>query len=166
MPTWPGPDWEAVRPFPFSAARSAFAGLTTDEGRLKLDYFVRPPDRTLVAVAQFGPRAEGAPGLVHGGLILTVLDEALGAACWVAGHPSLTVELSTKFRRSVPLSARLLVETKVTSNRHRLVTAEGSLRGPDGTVFASAVGSFMHLREETQRSIFGRSVSPKSPEKS
>jgi len=162
---WPEDDWTPVQPFPFAAARGAFAGLTADEGRLELAYY-RRPNGTLVAVADFGPRAEGAPGLVHGGMILTVLDEALGAACWVAGHPSLTVRLNTEFRLSVPLGTRALVETKVTGARHRLVTAEGALVGADGTLYASAQSRFMSLDDATHARLFGRPAASKTPEKS
>ena len=62
----------------------AFAGMTSDEGRIVLRYF-RRPDGALVATAKFGPLSEGAPGLVHGGAILTALDEALGAAGQIDG---------------------------------------------------------------------------------
>jgi len=163
---WPEADWIKVSPFPFAAARGAFTGLTADEGRLELAYYRRPRDGALLAIADFGPRAEGAPGIVHGGMILTVLDEALGAACWVAGHPSLTVRLNTDFRLSVPLGSRCLVETRVTSARHRLVASEGSLRGRDGTVYASAEGRFMRLDDAAYARIFGRDAAPKTPEKS
>jgi acyl-coenzyme A thioesterase PaaI-like protein len=162
---WPEAEWTPVQPFPFAAARGAFAGLTADEGRLELAYY-RRPDGAIVAIADFGPRAEGAPGLVHGGMTLTVLDEALGAACWVAGHPSLTVRLNTDFRRSIPLGARCLVETKVGEARHRLVTATGVLRGADGTVFATAEGRFMRVDDATHARLFGRPTSPQNPEKS
>ena len=76
--SWPEPDWKPIQPFPFSGARGAFTGLTAEEGRIELSYFQRPNDKSLVAIADFGPRTQGAPGLVHGGMILTVLDEALG----------------------------------------------------------------------------------------
>ena len=154
---WPAPDWTPVHPFPFAAARKAFAGPTSDEGRIVMRYF-RRPDGTLAAVAEFGPRAEGAPGQVHGGMILTVLDEALGAAVWVAGHPVLTVRLETEFRKSVPIRSRLLVETEVVRVRHRLVAARGVLLGADGTRYASASGDFMRLSEPQQRALFGRAL--------
>lgn len=166
METWPAPDWTPVQPFPFAAARGAFAGLTDDEGRLELAYYKRP-DGCLAAIAEFGPRAEGAPGLVHGGLILTVLDEALGAAAWVAGHPSLTVRLNTDFHLSVPLGARCLVETRVQGERHRVTTVTGTLRGPDGTEYARAEGLFMRLSDQAYAQLFGRPpVVIKPPQKS
>ena len=91
---WPLPGWEAVQPFPFAEARGAFAGMTGTEGRIVLKYYKRH-DGSLVATARFGELSEGAPGLVHGGAILTALDEALGAAAWLAGRPVMTARLTT-----------------------------------------------------------------------
>ncbi len=154
-----------MQPFPFAAARGAFAGLTADEGRLDLLYYRRSRDGALVAVAEFGPRAEGAPGLVHGGMILTVLDEALGAACWVAGHPSLTVRLNTEFRLSLPLTTRCLVETRTTLARHGLMTASGQVRSAEGKVYASAEGRFMRLDDAAHAKLFGRPSAAQDPKK-
>ena len=153
-PPLPGPDWVAVQPFPFAAARKSFAGAIADE-LLELAYYKRP-DGTLVAVAAFGALSEGAPGQVHGGIILTVLDEALGAAAWMAGHPVLTVRLNTEFRKTIPVHAKLLVEPRITAVRHRLVFVEGSLLGPDGARFASAKAEFLALKEADQKRVFGR----------
>lgn len=163
---WPEADWKRVQPFPFAAARGAFAGPTADRNRIAMDYYLRPKDSALVAVVTFGALAEGAPGLVHGGMTMTVLDEALGAACWLTGRPSLTVQMSTDFRRGVPLGARLLVETHVTNERHRLISVSGTLRGPEGALYACADGRFLHLDAASQRRIFGRAVSPKTAKKS
>lgn len=152
---WPLPDWTAVKPFPFSAARDAFAGMTHDEGRIELSYFTRH-DGSLVAVAKFGPQSEGAPGLVHGGAILTALDEALGAAAWLMGRPVMTARLTTEFRKGVPLGATMLVETRFIRERHRLVLLEGTMTGEDGAVYAYADGRFMVLAEPDQKRILGR----------
>ena len=152
---WPLPDWEAVQPFPFAAARGAFTGMTGTEGRIVLQYF-RRRDRSLVATARFGSLSEGAPGLVHGGAILTALDEALGAAAWLAGRPVMTARLTTEFRKGVPLGATMLVETRLIGERHRLVTLEGTLSGPDNLVYAYADGRFMVLGDAAQRRILGR----------
>ncbi|MBI3287917.1 MAG: PaaI family thioesterase [Elusimicrobia bacterium] len=150
--------WEPVQPFPFSAAREAFAGLTSEDGRVVMHYFLRKADQSLVATVGFGPRSEGAPGTVHGGSILTVLDEALGAASWLAGRPVLTVRLNTQFRKSLPIGANCLIETRLTGERHRLVFVEGTLRGADGVLYAEAQGQFMRLDPATQRRFFGRAT--------
>lgn len=154
---WPLPDWEAVQPFPFATARGAFAGMTSTEDRIVLKYY-RRHDGSLVATARFGPCSEGAPGLVHGGAILTALDEALGAAAWLAGHPVMTARLTTEFRKGVPLGATLLVETRLIRERHRIVILEGTLSDKDHNVYAYADGRFMVLADADQRRILGQTA--------
>ncbi|MCM2303628.1 MAG: PaaI family thioesterase [Elusimicrobia bacterium] len=154
---WPLPGWEEVQPFPFAAARGAFAGMTGTEGRIVLKYY-RREDGSLVATARFGHLSEGAPGLVHGGALLTALDEALGAAAWLAGRPVMTARLTTEFRKGVPVGATMLVETRLIRERHRLVLLEGTLSGPDHVVYAYADGRFMVLADSDQRRILGRTV--------
>lgn len=152
----PPADWTPVQPFPFAAARKIFTGPTSLEDLVSLKYY-KKPDNSLAALAAFGPLSEGAPGQVHGGMILTVLDEALGAAAWVAGHPVLTVHLETEFRASVPVRAQLIVETRLTAVRHRVVFVEGGLVGPDGKRYAAATGRFLLLDEAARRRILGTS---------
>ena len=154
MPGFPGADWSPVQPFPFAMARKVFTGPTSLEGLVSLKYYKRP-DASLAAVAKFGPHSEGAPGQIHGGMILTVLDEALGAAAWISGHPVLTIHLETEFRASVPVNAELLVETKLTAVRHRVVFVEGALVGGDGKTYARARGRFLTLDEAAQKRLFG-----------
>ena len=165
MAIWPEPDWKSVQPFPFAAARGAFAGMTSSEGRIVLHYFQRP-DGALVATAEFGSLSEGAPGLVHGGAILTALDEALGAAAWLVGRRCMTARLTTEFRKGTPLGAELLVVTRIVASRRRLIDLTGELIGPDRTVYAAAQARFMELTEAQLKRIFARSLSPKTPEKS
>lgn len=154
---WPLPGWEAVQPFPFAEARGAFAGMTGTEDRIVLKYYRRHDD-SLAATARFGPLSEGAPGTVHGGAILTALDEALGAAAWLAGRPVMTTRLTTEFRKVVPVGATMLVETRLIRERHRLVLVEGTLSGPDHIVYAYADGRFMVLNDLDQKRILGRAA--------
>ena len=154
---FPGPDWKPVSPFPFALARKSFTGPSTDEAIVSLRYFQKP-DGTLAAVASFGPLSEGAPGQVHGGMILTVLDEALGAAAWLSGRPVLTVRLTTDFRRRVPINTEMLVTARVTRLRHRLVFVEGALFGGDEKRYAGAQGEFLELSEAAQKELFGRAL--------
>lgn len=147
---WPEPGWKPVQPFPFPDAKRSFTGPEASQGRVAVAYYLRP-DGGFVGLAEFGPLTEGAPGQVHGGAILTVLDEALGAAAWQAGHPVLTARLNTEFRRPVPVGARLLVETRITAARHKLVIVEGELRSEDGAVHAGAEGRFAVLAERFRK---------------
>ncbi|MEX3104165.1 MULTISPECIES: hypothetical protein [unclassified Streptomyces] len=41
---------------------------------------------------------EGPPGYGHGGFTAMLLDEVMGHACVAAGHPGMTVSLTTHYR--------------------------------------------------------------------
>ena len=148
---------EEVRPFPFGAARRSFTGVTLANQRIRIKY-LRRPDGELLSEVWFGPDSEGAPGLVHGGAVLTVLDEAMGAACWIRGLPVLTARLNAVFRRGVPLETPLTAETAVGRTRGRLSSMAGRLVGADGTLFAEAEGSFIRLTDAQMKERFGQTV--------
>ena len=155
MAQWPGPDWQEVEPFPFAGARRAFTGSADPERLIPVRYFRKPDDRRLVALVRFTERVEGAPGQAHGGAVLTVFDEALGAAAWVAGHPVFTVRLNAEFRKSVPIPSELLVTTEIYRERRRLIWVRGELLGRDGECYARADGEFFLLDEERTRRLKG-----------
>ena len=81
-------------------------------------------------------------GTVHGGILATVLDSAMGMAALTAvpdGATSTTVALEVKYLRPVDLDAgRLRAEGVVVHAGRRIVTAEGRLVGCDDRLFATA----------------------------
>lgn len=152
MGKWPEADWKPVSPFPFPDAKRTFTG--GSDGRIELSYFLKP-DGSLVGIVEYGRLSEGAPGQLHGGAILTVLDEAMGAACWQAGKPVLTARLDTRFRRPTPVPSRLLVEVRLVRERSRMIVLEGSLIDEAGDEYASAEGYYAPLDEKGLTRLFG-----------
>jgi acyl-coenzyme A thioesterase PaaI-like protein len=151
----PEPGWTEVHPFPFAAARRTFAAEGRAADLLSRRYFRREADGALVAKVWFGPRSEGAPGHVHGGGLLTALDEALGAACWMLGYPVMTARLNTVFRRPVPVGTTLLVETAVAHVRARALTVTGRILDRKGRVYVEGKGTFIRLSPAKVEQIFG-----------
>ena len=152
---WPTSDWKDFEPFPFAEARRAFTGKGAPERLLPVRYFRRPSDQRLVALTEFGERVEGAPGQAHGGAILAVFDEALGAAAWVAEFPVFTVRLNCEFRRSVPIPSELLVVTELYRTRRKLVWVRGELVDREGACYARADAEFFLLDEAAKRRLKG-----------
>jgi len=103
-----------------------------------------------VAVAEFDPdpQHQGYPGLMHGGLVATILDEAMGWAIYGEGAWAMTARMQVRFRRSVPLDRRLRVSARVTNQRHRLVLARAELRDEGGTLLAEGEGAFLRVTPE------------------
>lgn len=109
---------------------------------LKLVFTRRPPGE---ALAQWTPAAEheGWPGVVHGGLLSTVLDEAMSHAVLAAGLKAMTAELRVRFREPAPSGRALAVKGWVVQRSKRLVETEASITGEGGEELAHGWGRFL-----------------------
>jgi acyl-coenzyme A thioesterase PaaI-like protein len=102
-------------------------------------------------VAEFQPREEhqGFPGIIHGGIVAAVLDEALGRTSVLAEKPewTMTGRLEIRYRRYVPYGPLLRVRASLGTERRRMIQASGvvTLTNDEGAVLAEAQGTFMAL---------------------
>lgn len=80
------------------------------------------------------------PGIVHGGVIASMLDEVVGRVAMIADHHHfmMSVKLEVKYRHPVPTEAPLKVVGRIVKLRGRLGRAVGEIYLPDGTVAAEA----------------------------
>jgi uncharacterized protein (TIGR00369 family) len=92
-------------------------------------------------------RQQGPPQHAHGGCLSAVLDEAMGAAVWCAGHPVVAARLEIDFRKAVPLGRPVTVEAWVVRASGRKVWAESALRLADGTLATEGRGLFVEARK-------------------
>jgi uncharacterized protein (TIGR00369 family) len=86
---------------------------------------------------------EGWPGIVHGGLLSTVLDEAMSHAVLATGLKAMTAELRVRFREPAPSGRALTVQARVIQRAKRLVEAEASITGEEGQEYAHGWGRFL-----------------------
>jgi len=80
------------------------------------------------------------PGIVHGGITTSILDEAVGRVAMIGDHHHfmVSVKLEVKFRKPVPLETPLKVVGKIIKIKGRLGQAEGKIHLEDGSVAAEA----------------------------
>jgi acyl-coenzyme A thioesterase PaaI-like protein len=96
------------------------------------------------------PEYQSYPGMLHGGLSTTALDEVMGyAAILLAGIWSATATMEVRFRAPVPYDATLELVAGITETRSRRVRAWARLHLPDGTVAVSCTGLLVPLPPET-----------------
>jgi uncharacterized protein (TIGR00369 family) len=96
----------------------------------------------------------GFSSRAHGGVVASVLDEAMGwAAVLAAGVFTYTVELNLRYRLPVPIGEALEVRGWVVRHNRRLTLAEGELRDAAGEVLASANGKFMAMPAAESRGV-------------
>src|SRR2546430_17730844 len=68
-------------------------------------------------------RSQSWRGMVNGGVVALMLDEAVGWAGWHAGRPGLTGRLEVRFRRPLRLGERVRVVGRVERGRRTPVYA-------------------------------------------
>jgi len=111
---------------------------------LKLFFYEMDDGRV---VAQFTPRDEyqGYPGVLHGGIVSTVLDEVLGRVCIAQERWMVTAKMEVRYRRPIPVGEPLTAVAEVVESRGRRMVARGELHLPDGSVGAEATAVFIDL---------------------
>ncbi|MFP1629707.1 PaaI family thioesterase [Streptomyces sp. 5K101] len=94
------------------------------------------------------PAHQGAPGLAHGGVLATALDETLGSLNWLLRVIAVTGKLETDFVRPVPVGTVLHLDAEVTAVAGRKIysRATGRIGGPDGPVALRAGALFIEVK--------------------
>jgi acyl-coenzyme A thioesterase PaaI-like protein len=117
---------------------------------LQLEYR-KEPDGSFVADWVPAQYMEGFAGIVHGGLISTVLDEAMAKAVAALECEALTGELRVRFRQHVSSGDPVRVRGWVTESAKRMLRTEATLTAADGTERAHAWASFLRLAGSASR---------------
>lgn len=91
----------------------------------------------------------GYKGVLHGGIVASVLDECMGWAAAVAiERMCVTGELTIRYIHKVPDDRELICITDVERSNKRLVLTVGELVDDSGKKYAEANGKFMPLTDE------------------
>jgi uncharacterized protein (TIGR00369 family) len=90
--------------------------------------------------AEYTPIKEfqGWPGLLHGGILACLLDEAMSHAAYTTGNTCLTASITIRQRQPIKVETPLVVTARVTSHGSRLIETEGRVCLKDGTVVAES----------------------------
>jgi acyl-coenzyme A thioesterase PaaI-like protein len=87
----------------------------------------------------------GAPGIAHGGIVATLLDEVSCAlVALVLDDRVVTGELTVRYEQPVPVEAPLALVARAANRAHaRYVVIEGEVRR-DGVRLARSTGKFFY----------------------
>jgi len=114
--------------------------------------FTREPDGSVAAPFECDGTYEGYPGMVHGGIVSSLLDGAMTNCLFAQGEVAVTADLHVRFRYPLRLGRRALVRARMTRACPPLfiLTAEVA---QDGQVKATAVGKFMRHAESADSTM-------------
>jgi uncharacterized protein (TIGR00369 family) len=105
-------------------------------------------------------RFEGYLGVVHGGVLTAMLDEAMSWAIAASGDFAVTARLNTTFRAPAQVGRLLRVEASVERVRRRLIDTSATIIDvQSGSVIAEAEAVFMRV-SESQAKAWRRSYAP------
>jgi acyl-coenzyme A thioesterase PaaI-like protein len=87
----------------------------------------------------------GAPGLAHGGVLASALDEALGSLAWLMLTPAVTARLEVDYLTPVPVGRTVVIDARCTGVDGRKVYVEGvgRLDSSEGPVAIRGAGLFI-----------------------
>jgi uncharacterized protein (TIGR00369 family) len=81
---------------------------------------------------------QGWPGLLHGGILGTLLDEAMSNVAYATGNTCLTANINIRIRQPIKVEVPLFVTARITRLGKRLIETEGRVCLRDGTVVAES----------------------------
>ena len=91
---------------------------------------------------------QGWKGIVHGGILATLLDEAMTRLSWLGAGGALTAEMRVRFLRPARVGEKLFVTGEITAENRRVVEMRAAIRQgrPDGPRIAAATGKAVKVR--------------------
>jgi uncharacterized protein (TIGR00369 family) len=90
-----------------------------------------------------GTNSESFQGVIHGGVISTVLDEAMSKAIIAQGLEAFTVDLRVRFKQKLHTGEAVQIRGWVVQQQKRRITAEASICSIAGEEHAHAWGTFL-----------------------
>ncbi len=125
----------------------ACGALNPDGLRLTFDYPEPGLCRTeWVPVRKF----QGWQGILHGGIIATLLDEAfahsLGGAARGAGQVAVTAQITVRFEKPVRIGERIFIEGRVVGEKGRVIKCEAAIRDASGNELATGLGTLVKIK--------------------
>jgi len=96
-----------------------------------------------------GPDHVGYPGVVHGGMIYSALDDVMANWLYLQGARAYTARCEIRYREPASPGDTLLLSGRPTARRRKVVEMEGTAtRVSVGKVVATATGTFVVVDEK------------------
>jgi acyl-coenzyme A thioesterase PaaI-like protein len=115
---------------------------------LQLELMVDPEGDGVVTRFVPPAHAEGYRGMVHGGIISTVLDEVMAWSLYRQGIWAVTGQLTTKYRKPVLVGEPTVAVGSVLRNRGRVIEVRGEIRREsDNVLLADGIATFLRVSE-------------------
>jgi uncharacterized protein (TIGR00369 family) len=79
---------------------------------------------------------QGYDGIVHGGILSALLDEAMAKLAFELGYNAVTAMLTIRFKNPARVREKLTIRGEITEANRRLILAKATIQREDGTLIA------------------------------
>ncbi len=115
---------------------------------MKLAFEQDDQRKRIVGRFRIGARYQGGTGFLHGGIIATLLDEAMGKVNRFSKVRAVTAELTVEYKRPVRVNEEIIVEGWQADQDGRNFYHEAEIRNAAGDVLARGKGRFVAIDVE------------------
>ncbi len=134
-----------LQPMAHSASNRCFGCGQTNPVGLHLEFF-RAEDGSVVSFPTVADTYEGPPGYLHGGIIATLLDEAMSKAVRSRGLVAMTRRLDIDYLRPIPSGSAIRIEGRMVRDDGRKHWVEARILNAESAVLAQGKGLFIEVR--------------------
>jgi uncharacterized protein (TIGR00369 family) len=136
---------EKLTPMAHKAQNRCFGCGPANAGGLHLE-FLLAEDGRVVCLPTIPDSFEGPAGYLHGGIIATLLDEAMSKSVRALGLTAMTRQMEINYLRPVPSGAPIRVEGRLVRSEGRKHWSEARIVDTRGHTLADAKGLFIEVR--------------------
>ncbi|MBN2803201.1 MAG: PaaI family thioesterase [Deltaproteobacteria bacterium] len=104
--------------------------------------FELQPDSSILAQFRGNALLQGYKGILHGGIIASILDAAMTHCLFKNGIEAVTADLNVRFKHSIPYDALIDVTAKIISDQKIIYRLDSNIH-MDGKLMAKANARFM-----------------------
>jgi len=135
---------------------SLTAGTLTGPGKIVVPpyFWTEHGGKSMTSIFYLGADVSGHPGIVHGGLLATMLDEGLARCCFAAlpNKVGMTANLNVNYRKPAPAGTFFVLKARTTKVEGRKAWVEGHIEtlvgeGEEPVVLVEATALFIEPRE-------------------
>jgi len=115
---------------------------------MHLEFSFDEEHRAVRGAFSLGERYQGAPGIIHGGIVALVLDEGLSKVSRLYGVRAVTARLDVEYLKPVRVGEQLRFEARQQRSAGRRLFRAGKIRDSKGRVLARASATFVIVDPE------------------
>ncbi len=111
---------------------------------LKLDFKII--SNQFIAKTTVDKNYQSYGGVVHGGILTTMLDEAMGGYLFKTGEPAFTGKLEVRFRKPTPTGEPITIRGWVVSRKRNVVEMKSEITLDDGSVSCEGTAKMVIMK--------------------